>query len=295
MPAGNEPALPSLRDIAPAPCGEPLLYAAENLSVYHAREKPQQGETHSHDDIQIALPISGPVHAAWETAGGQKRQQVILPGTVSLSASQQPHAVRIERETELAVVWLPASSLTRTAEELGVSGSLEIPHCGAAEDPLLEQLCLGLLREVQQNRTPARLYVDAVAELLAAHLVRRHSAQGGAAREATGGLPARRLRLVLAHVEEHLERDLALADLAGLTGLGPSRFSLLFRRSVGLSPYQYLLVRRIERAKSLLRAGRLSVGEVALRVGFCDQSQFTRQFKSHVGLTPKAYATHLQH
>jgi len=280
---------PAPTEIILAPCAKPLLYRADNLSLYHAQEGPNRGASHDHEDMQIALPISGPLHMAWQTAGGRRRQQTVPPGTPCLSASRQPHAVGLGQETELAVVWLPAPFLARTAEELGTPGPVEIAHCGETQDALLQQLCLALLAEVRQARTPVRLYVDAMANLVAARLVRQHSAQGGAAAEITGGLSPRRLRLVRAYVQEHLERDIALADLAEVAGLSPSHFGPLFRRSVGTTPYQYVLARRIERAKSLLRAGRLSVGEVALQVGFCDQSQFTRQFKRQVGLTPRAF------
>lgn len=280
---------PALSKSHPAFCDGPLLYSAENLSVYHAREKPKQGASHNHDDIQIALPLSGPFSAAWETAVGQLQRQIVHPGTLSINASRQPHAIRVDRETELAVVWLPSPFLIRTAEEMAVSEPVEIAHVGEVQDTLLQQLCLALLLEVRQNSTPAQLYLDAMANLLAAHLLRHHSTRARSVPETTGGLSPRKLRLVLTFVHEHLDQDIALADLAVTVGLSASHLGTLFRQSVGQTPYQYVLAQRIERAKGLLCAGRLSLGEIALQVGFCDQSQFTRQFKHLVGMTPRAF------
>ena len=279
----------------PSPCGSPLLYSADNLSLYYAREQPKRGEAHAHDDIQLSFPLSGAYRAAWEMTGGWRRQMTMAPGTLLLCAPQQPHTIEVSQEMDLAVLWLPAPFVARTAQELAVPGSVEITDTGGAQDPLLQHLCLALLAEVRQNPAPARLYMDAAADLLAAHLTRRHSAREGTAERDTGGLSPRRLKLVLSYIQEHLDQDIALADLAGASGLSPSHFGPLFRRSTGLPPYQYVLIQRIEWAKGLLGGGSLSIGEVAVRTGFCDQSQFARQFKRHVGLTPKAYAAQSQH
>ena len=278
----------------PSPCGSPLLYSADNLSLFYAREQPKRGATHAHDDIQISFPLNGAYRAAWETTAGRQRQMTMAPGTLLLCAPQQPHTIEVSQEMDLAVLWLPAPFVARTAEELAVPGPVEVTDAGGAQDPLLQHLCLALLAEVRQNPAPARLYMAAAADLLAAHLTRRHFTRKGAAERNTGGLSPRRLKLVLAYIQEHLDQDIALADLAGVSGLSPSHFGPLFRRSLGLPPYQYVLIQRIERAKRLLCGGSLSVGEVAAQTGFCDQSQFARQFKRHVGLTPKAYAAQSQ-
>jgi AraC family transcriptional regulator len=277
----DEPGLPS-------PCGRPLLYAAPHLGIYHALEQPKPGEFHSHEDIQIALPLGGVFHATWQTTGGRECHEVMPPGTLSLSASRQPHTIQVAHETELAVIWVPSTVLVRTAEELG-SARTEIRDSGSTKDPLLLQLCLALLAEVRHNPTPAPLYVDAMANLLTAHLIRRHSVRQGTTEEARGGLSPRRLKRTLAYIHENLDRDISLAGLAGVTGLSPSHFAPLFRLSTGFAPYQYVMHQRIERAKTLLSGGSVSVGEIAQQVGFCDQSQFARQFKQHVGLTPQAY------
>src|SRR5262249_10400869 len=84
----------------------------------------------------------------------------------------------------------------------------------------------------------------------------------------------------------------ALADMAGVVGLNPYHFARQFKAATGLPPHQYVIARRVERAKELLQAGTAaSLAEVALRAGFCDQSQFTRHFKRLVGVTPGQFRT----
>src|SRR5262249_60369278 len=72
--------------------------------------------------------------------------------------------------------------------------------------------------------------------------------------------------------------------------LSPYHFARRFKESTGLSPHRYIIARRIERAKELLRGEEdLSLGQVAARVGFWDQGHFTRHFKRLVGVTPRRF------
>lgn len=105
------------------------------------------------------------------------------------------------------------------------------------------------------------------------------------------GLPRWRLKRVLDFVEAHLGDDIRLKDLAGAAALSPHHFSELFRQSTGVSPYRYVLERRVEHAKALLRDSMLGVLDIALAVGFSDQSHFSKIFRRATGVTPSAYRT----
>jgi AraC family transcriptional regulator len=80
--------------------------------------------------------------------------------------------------------------------------------------------------------------------------------------------------------------------MAAVVGLNPYHVAGQFQAATGLPPHQYVIARRVKRAKELLQAGAdLSLAQVALRAGFCDQSQFTRHFKRLVGVTPGQFRT----
>jgi AraC family transcriptional regulator len=80
--------------------------------------------------------------------------------------------------------------------------------------------------------------------------------------------------------------------MAAIARLSPNYFAWQFKRATGLPPHQYVIARRVERAKQLLQGGTdLSLAEVALRAGFSDQSQFSRHFKRLVGVTPGQFRT----
>ena len=86
-----------------------------------------------------------------------------------------------------------------------------------------------------------------------------------------------------------MEQKLKLEDIAQMLGMSQFYFSHLFRRSMGMAPYQYVIQKRVERAKQLLRQRDLSIADIALECGFAHQSHLAKYFKQHIGVTPHKY------
>jgi AraC family transcriptional regulator len=95
------------------------------------------------------------------------------------------------------------------------------------------------------------------------------------------------LRQVIDYINDHLDRDLGLAELAKIVQMSPHYFTRLFKQSTGLTPHQYVIHRRVERAKELLLNGELTIAEVAYSVGFANQSHLNRHLKRLLGVTPR--------
>ena len=103
-----------------------------------------------------------------------------------------------------------------------------------------------------------------------------------------GGLPPGALRRVREYMEERLAEKIELSDLAKIAGLSGCHFSRAFKQSVGTPPHRYLVMRRIAAAAELIRTTNRSMTDIALEVGFSDQSHFTRSFSAVTGETPCA-------
>jgi AraC family transcriptional regulator len=96
-----------------------------------------------------------------------------------------------------------------------------------------------------------------------------------------------RLRAVVEYVEDHLDASPTLEQMAAVARRSPYHFARQFKAATGLPPHQYVIARRVERAKQFLQGGGdLSLAEVAACAGFSDQSQLCRHFKRLVGVTP---------
>jgi AraC-like DNA-binding protein len=149
--------------------------------------------------------------------------------------------------------------------------------------PVVERLFDAMATDLATGSPTGPLVGDCLITALCASLF---GIPSGAPR--SGGLArAARLR-VLDRIEHDLHSSLALSDLASEAGLSVRQFCRAFRASTGMSPYQYVLRQRVERAQSLIAAGR-PLAEIALLCGFADQSQLTRVFTRHLGLSPAAF------
>lgn len=106
------------------------------------------------------------------------------------------------------------------------------------------------------------------------------------------GLNLRARRRVDAFVEQHLADRFTLTDMADAACMSRFHFSRMFRLTFGVSPMEYVLHRRIERAKPMLLDRRRSIADVAAALGFCDQSHFTRSFRRVTGYPPRQFIAH---
>jgi AraC family transcriptional regulator len=152
-------------------------------------------------------------------------------------------------------------------------------------DAGLSRLCLLLADECISPSPMGRLYGDSLIISLLLALSR------GTCRDqrTAGGLAPWQMLRLESYVEAHLGEDLSLASLAGEVGISRSHFSRSFRQTLGQSPFEWLRVKRIERAKRLLLEGALSVAEVAIATGFADQAHLTRAFGRIEGIPPGAW------
>jgi len=101
-----------------------------------------------------------------------------------------------------------------------------------------------------------------------------------------GGLATWQARRTLAYIEANLPSKIDIDDLANVVALSRSHFSRSFKHTVGLSPMQYVVVRRVERAKVMISTTKDPLAEVALACGFADQAHLNRRFRDIVGTSP---------
>jgi len=110
-----------------------------------------------------------------------------------------------------------------------------------------------------------------------------------------GGLTPRAHRRVREHIEGHLDYRISIQDLAAIADLSMYHFARAFKRSEGVSPHNYLLHRRIQRARALLASTDVAIAVIAVACGFSDQSHCARRFKERVGITPARYRWYMRY
>jgi transcriptional regulator GlxA family with amidase domain len=104
-----------------------------------------------------------------------------------------------------------------------------------------------------------------------------------------GGLRPAVVRRLREHIDNNMDQRISVESLARLANLSVCYFVRAFKQSVGLTPHDYLIRRRVERTMELLSGTDMSLSEIALAAGFADQSHCARRFRQHVGMSPGDY------
>jgi AraC family transcriptional regulator len=181
---------------------------------------------------------------------------------------------------------LPPAMLDAVAEESGFGGQrVELRNRFMVRDPQLESIAWAMKSELELGSPSGGLYLDGLALSAAARLVAGHSSVAVEERR-YGGLDGRRLKRTLEFIEAHIAEELSLARLAAVAEMSVSHFRAGFRLSVGTAVHQYVIERRVERAKSLLMREGGSIAEIALAAGFTHQSHLSRHMQRSTGLSP---------
>jgi AraC family transcriptional regulator len=220
---------------------------------------------------------------------GQFRREQVLQGDVVIVPANTWHRTSWNRAGGAIVLGFEPKEFTRTVDETIERDRIElIPHF-ATPDPLVHQIGLALKRALENSGSNSRLYAETMTTALMVHLLQYYSGQQITLPRYSGGLSKLKLQRIVDYIHAHLDHDLSLKELAAIVQMSAHYFSQLFKQSTGITPHQYVIRCRIERAKELLMQGQLTIADVAKIVGFVDQSHFHRHFKRLVGITPKAF------
>jgi AraC family transcriptional regulator len=223
-----------------------------------------------------------------------KRNVPPSAGSISLIPAGSPARVRWRGCKHSLHIYLEPGLVARiAAEEFGLDPArLTVPPLDGLNLPHLRAAMGTVDAELTAAAAGGRLAAESLANVLAVHLIRHVLAPRRPVRRPDGALPRGRLRAVVEYIEDHLDAGPSLEQMAAVARLSTYHFAHQFKRATGLPPYQFVIMRRVERAQQLLRAGDLSLAEIAARAGFSDQSAFCRHFKRLVGVTPGRFRMH---
>ncbi|MBE7636585.1 helix-turn-helix domain-containing protein [Sneathiella sp. P13V-1] len=136
-----------------------------------------------------------------------------------------------------------------------------------------------------------KLALTAAADLFMIHILKNYARQPADLPDVKGGLPKHICKRLDEYLHTHFGEAMGIEDLSALAGYSSYHFARMFKQSFALPPHKYLNNIRIQKAKEMLAAGRLSIAEVSLACGFSSQAHFTNSFKKAVGLTPRQFQT----
>jgi AraC family transcriptional regulator len=238
--------------------------------------------------------FTGPPETLELSYDGVKRHRPPPAGSISLMPAGSMSIWRwTGHKSSLHVHLEPALVARVAAEAFDLDPArLTVPPLDALDLPQIRAAMGAVDAELSAGGAGIPLAAESLANVLAVQLVRHVLAPHRPLRGRDGTLPQGRLRAVVEFVEEHLDAGLTLEQMAAVARLSPYHFARQFKAATGLPPHQYLIARRVERAKQVLQGGHeFSLAEVAAQAGFSDQSQFSHHFKRLVGVTPGQFRT----
>jgi AraC family transcriptional regulator len=265
---------------------------SRGLTIEWERLGPFSFEPHGFPEHRVSLALSRCPNLIL-TNEGLSRSLLLETGDLSIVPAGTEIGYSWEFPIEILSLQLEPTFLDEIAAlTMGLNGNrVELIGRSKLRDPFISTIAQTLRRELESENAGSRLLIDSLAQALAVHLLRTYASFPARIRDVKGGLPRWRLRRVLQYIEEHVNDDVSLDQLAEAAGnLSRYHFARLFKESTGYSPYQYFVRQKIKQAQSLLRSQKsASLGEVAFACGFRDQSTFSRIFRQITGLTPGAY------
>ena len=222
---------------------------------------------------------------------GDWRREQVAPGSISLLTRAAQSHWRWSDDIEVTHLYLSVGAVADVAAQAYERNiqDIELLDVLRTEDPVFSAIVGSLARESRHGGLGGRLYVDSLKNQACIHML-RHYANVSFRQPATyGGLSPAQCRLLVQYVDENLDQNISLSDLAGVVQLSVFHFLRKFRTEFGCPPHAYVMQRRIEHAKRQMARRDIPLKVVAADCGFSDQSHMTRLFRRMLGTTPAEY------
>jgi len=243
---------------------------------------------HEHPEHFLHLVLRGNVKYQVHTRG-RDLWFTSRPGTLFLLPRGTVDEINWGGPTQRIAVCIHPRLLTNALEETAHANDVELTEHWSLIDKHLSALLLEMAADLEDGSPAGSLYGESLANSLAVYLLNRYATWRIKPVAYKGGLPGCRLKRVLDFIGESLEENISLSQLAAIADMSPHYFSQLFKQSTGRAPYQYVLLKRIERAKEQLCSPRSSITDAALEAGFQNPSHFARVFRQFEGTTPSRF------
>lgn len=268
----------------------PLLSSAGWDSIhleYHQQPKFETVE-HQHTMHVIAYGVSNSPAPGERSLDGKVQTERRSQGDIAIIPASITHRCNWDTTVEFAILAIEPKLLRQVGQGLVDGDRISlIPQYMNEQDELIQGIFSTLKDELKFGKIGSNLLIDSLKTTLAIHLLRKYCSTKPKLFSYEDGLSKLKLKEITEYINANLDRDLKIIELATIAQISPYHFIRLFKNSIGKTPHQYILQRRIERGKYLLQHSQLSTEEIAASLGFCDRSHFAKYLKRLTGMTPK--------
>jgi AraC family transcriptional regulator len=282
------------REYATARRDEVLLSSARRSWTSPMVFEVHQMAPHEYDEHvvvghQLMVNLGPAVGLAWKE-GDRHREGDLATGALCIQSGGDSNAPSWRDEMSFTTASIPSSMIAALLGERAPSPDATFAKRHCVSDLCAHGYVVSLASELASPSEP--LFAEALSQAFLLHLLRTYGRSGGRKRlEPKGKLGPAQLRRTIELVHERLGSDLSLDLMARVAGYSQFQFARLFKATIGMTPHQFVLRMRLERASRMLRERNRSLVDVALATGFFDQAHFTNVFRRAFGTTPAAFAS----
>ena len=267
--------------------------AWDGIRLEHIRLNAGNLPKHCHAEHAVLISLTDGCKGELTTGSGLGMRGTQTRGGICVLPAGLEHQANLDGTSEHLGLYLDPKLIDRVAVD-SPRGGFQLLEKYTKHDPVISNVGMALLAELDSQGLSGRLYAESLANVLAVHLLRYYSSEEVQIQRFHGGLPSAKLRQVTEFIAENYASEIKLAELAQVAGMSNFHFAREFKRTTGTTPHQYLIKFRVEQAKALLQSHQLPLAEVSLRSGFSHQSHFTRLFRKITGTTPHLFRMGLQ-
>jgi AraC family transcriptional regulator len=235
----------------------------------------------------LSFPSVQPMHLV-QNHGERWHESIVKQDNLVLVPAGQSTYWRWPTDSPISSlgIYLQPELVTQIARSADLNPErIELIDCFSQSDPHLYQIAMMLLAELRSGGIMGELYVESLTQILVIHLLRHYSVLQPAIADCHN-LPFHRLENAINYINDHLDGDLSMAQIAGSVNTSPTYFASLFKRATGISLHKYVIKQRVERAKLLLETTDSPIINIASQVGFANSSHLSYLCKRQTGMTP---------
>lgn len=258
----------------------------QNFRMFEYRHSAAQSDVPPDNSALLKIMLDGGKYFRLNDA---QRSDAISPefGHLVLPTARLAGVFDLNGETHGVSIDIPLQAIEKalSSGESAIGGSLQGVLPADRPDRRLRNLMLAIWRAAKGDVWAPDLDPD-WALLRIVEILRSQSQNANATGEGSYRLAPHIRKLVMRYIEESIDGNLSLFELATVAGLSPSHFARAFRLDMGDPPHRYVMARRLSRARDVIVATRLPLSEIAASFGFASQQHMTTAFAKYLGTTP---------
>lgn len=262
----------------------------KNLYAYTARLRPFRSIFKSVDSLLVAMVLKGHLQGTWQI-GDEISELYLQPGSIIIIPPDESVKVSINSNAEVINIYISRKLMEDVFIEFSSVGNslFKLDYSLSIFDDFLGQTISSVKDILYVGGRFSSIEVQYIARVLVARVISKYSTLTSGDLNPEAGLSLPTIQKTFDYIEQNLHRRIVIDRLANTAGVGAAQFARLFKRATKVTLHQYIIRRRVEKARELLVETQMPIAEIAHECGFADQVHLTRFFGRIIGTSPASF------